>query len=61
MVDEVSLKKIDSIGEDLDVFTATVNGKKCYIFNTWHFAAPGKKDLESFYDPMQKAFKKHIK
>ena len=61
LVDEGSLKKIDNIGGDLDVFTATVDGKKCHIFNTWHFAATGKGDLDGFYAPIQEAFKKYIK
>lgn len=61
MVDAGTLEKIDSIRGDLDVFTATVNGKKCHIFNTWHFAAPRKKDLDSFYAPIQEAYRKHVK
>ena len=61
MVDAGSLEIIESIGGDLDIFTATVNGKKCHIFNTWHFAAPGKKDLDSFYAPIQEAYRRHIK
>lgn len=60
LVDKGSLKKVGSIESNLDVFSATVKGKKCYIFNTWHFTAQ-KKDLDCFYAPIQAAYRQYIK
>lgn len=44
------------IGDDVDIYCLDLIYKKVPIIDTWHFAAPNKKDNDNFYEPICKAY-----
>ena len=51
---------VDNCDRDISVYRAEVNGRKVWVFDTWHFSAHYKREYEEFYVPLRHAYHKYV-